>query len=32
MQNRLDESRIEFETAVELDRNNAHALLGLARR
>jgi adenylate cyclase len=31
IQNRLDESRIEFETAVELDHNNAHALLGLGQ-
>ena len=29
IQNRLAKSRIEFETAVALDRNNAHALLGL---
>jgi predicted Zn-dependent protease len=31
IQNRLDESRVDFETAVQLDRNNAHALLGLAQ-
>jgi adenylate cyclase len=31
IQNRLDESRIEYETAVELDRNNSHALLGLGQ-
>lgn len=31
IQNRLEESRIEFETAVSLDRNNAHALLGLGQ-
>ena len=31
IQNRLEESRIEFETAVALDRNNAHALLGLGQ-
>ena len=31
IQNRLDESRIEFRTAIELDRNNAHALLGLGQ-
>jgi adenylate cyclase len=29
IQNRLDESRIELESAVALDRNNAHALLQL---
>jgi TolB-like protein/DNA-binding winged helix-turn-helix (wHTH) protein/Tfp pilus assembly protein PilF len=31
IQNRLDEARIEFEMAVALDRNNAHALLGLGQ-
>ncbi len=31
IQNRLDEARIEFETAVALDRNNPHALLGLGQ-
>ena len=31
IQNRLDESRIEFEMAVGFDRNNAHALLGLGQ-
>ena len=31
IQNRLDEARVEFETAVALDRNNAHALLGLGQ-
>jgi TolB-like protein/DNA-binding winged helix-turn-helix (wHTH) protein/Tfp pilus assembly protein PilF len=31
IQNRPDEARIEFETAVALDRNNAHALLGLGQ-
>jgi TolB-like protein/DNA-binding winged helix-turn-helix (wHTH) protein/Flp pilus assembly protein TadD len=31
IQNRLTESRIEFETAVALDRNDAHAWLGLGQ-
>ncbi len=31
IQNRLDEARIEYETAVEADRNNAHAWLGLGQ-
>ncbi len=31
IQNRLDEARIEYETAVAIDRNNAHALLGLGQ-
>jgi adenylate cyclase len=31
IQNRLDEARIEYETAVALDRNNSHALLGLGQ-
>jgi TolB-like protein/Flp pilus assembly protein TadD len=29
--NRLDEARIEYETAIALDRNNAHAMLGLGQ-
>jgi TolB-like protein/DNA-binding winged helix-turn-helix (wHTH) protein/Flp pilus assembly protein TadD len=31
IQNRLTESRIEFETAIALDRNDAHAWLGLGQ-
>jgi TolB-like protein/DNA-binding winged helix-turn-helix (wHTH) protein/Tfp pilus assembly protein PilF len=31
IQNRLDEARVEFETAIALDRNNAHAMLGLGQ-
>lgn len=31
LQNRLDESRVEFETASSLNPNNPHALLGLAQ-
>jgi TolB-like protein/DNA-binding winged helix-turn-helix (wHTH) protein/cytochrome c-type biogenesis protein CcmH/NrfG len=31
IQARLDEARIEFETAIVLDRNNAHAMLGLGQ-
>jgi TolB-like protein/DNA-binding winged helix-turn-helix (wHTH) protein/Tfp pilus assembly protein PilF len=31
IENRLDEARIEYETAVSLDRNNAHARLGLGQ-
>ncbi len=31
IQNRLDEARIGYETAVAMDRNNAHALLGLGQ-
>jgi adenylate cyclase len=31
IQNRLTEARIEYETSVSLDRNNAHALLGLGQ-
>ncbi|HEY2620673.1 MAG TPA: winged helix-turn-helix domain-containing protein [Acetobacteraceae bacterium] len=31
IQARLDEARIEFETAIALDRNNAHAMLGLGQ-
>jgi adenylate cyclase len=31
IQNRLDEARIEYETAVALDHNNSHALLGLGQ-
>jgi adenylate cyclase len=31
IENRLEESRVEFATAVALDRNNAHALLGLGQ-
>ena len=31
IQNRLDEARVEFATAIALDRNNAHAMLGLGQ-
>src|SRR5690349_2433140 len=31
IQNRLEEGRVEFATAVALDRNNPHALLGLGQ-
>ncbi len=31
IQARLDEARIEFETAIAFDRNNAHAMLGLGQ-